>query len=271
MQTTSNKGVHKGYIENLDGKIHYWCIGEGEALLLIHQSTSSAEEYAGLIPYLADRYKLISYDWPGHGNSDDPNQEPGVEEYTQSAILVLDHLGIEKCHVLGHHGGAVVAMNLAYRQASRIGKLILSGTSGPKTETEARDFTKSLEIKKKHQLELDGRSILEAWKRYVDYLPESSPMEILRPFLNNIQARLRPYDAHYAILRWDRTPALNSLQGPVLLLQGTNDTFVSRQEKLLDIIPGSERVVVPKGGPFMFFEMPEKSAEIIKNFIEKTH
>ncbi len=271
MQTTSNKEIHKGYILTSLGKIHYWTIGKGETILLIHQSTSSAEEYAGLIPYLAGKYQLISYDWPGHGNSDDPEEEPTVEEYTQSAISVLDHLKIEKCHVLGHHGGAVVAMNLSYLQPGRISKLMLSGTSGPKNKAEAKEFTRSLEIKKRHQLELDGQSLLEAWKRYVNYLPESPSEEILRPFLNNIQSRLRPYDAHYAILRWDRKPALHSLNGPVLLIQGANDTFVSRQEKLLDIIPKSERVVVPKAGPFMFFEMPGKSAEILRNFLEKTH
>lgn len=269
MLTTSNKNIEKGYIKTSLGKIHYWTIGTGEALLLIHQSSSSGEEYARLVPYLADKYQLISYDWPGHGNSDDPDHELGVEEYTQAAFAVLDHLNIKKCHVLGHHGGALLTMNIAYLQPERVLKVILSGTSGPKTPEEIAEFTKNLGLKKKHQLERDGQSLLDAWIRYTGYLPESTPEEILVPYSNSIMSRMRPYDAHYGVLGWDRNPALHALKCPVLLIQGGEDSFVSRQEKLLDIIPNSERVVLPKAGAFSFFEKPKESSEIIKTFIEK--
>lgn len=268
MLTTKNKNIEKGYIKGPKEKIHYWKIGTGEPLLLIHQSTSSSEEYAGMIPYLSGKYQLVSYDWQGHGNSDDPDSEPTVEDYTATAISVLDHLNIEKCHVLGHHGGAVLAMNLAYVQPERVDKIILSGTSGPKTEDEAQQFTASLKIKKRHQLKKDGQSILDAWKRYVDYLPDSTPEEVLSPFLNNIMSRMRPYDAHYAILKWDRKPALHSLKGPVLLLQGAKDMFVSRQEKLLEIIPNSQRTVLENAGAFHFFDKAEESATAVAAFLK---
>lgn len=269
MHTTADKNIKKGFVNGPTGKIYYWTKGQGPALFLIHQSSSSSEEYAGLIPYLSDSYQLIAHDWPGHGNSDDPDHELGVEEYTAAALAVLDHLEIKKCSLLGHHGGALLAMNIAYGQPERVNKVILSGTSGPKTAEETAQFKSSLNLKKKHHLERDGQSIFDAWKRYADYIPHATADELLPPFLNNIMSRIRPYDAHYGVLGWDRNPALGSLDMDVLLIQGSLDTFVSRQEKLLDIIPNSERLVVENGGAFMFFGRPKESAEIIRAFLEK--
>ncbi|KAA1244921.1 alpha/beta fold hydrolase [Aquimarina sp. RZ0] len=269
MLTTTNKNITKEYIKGPFGKIHYWTVGKGEPLLLIHQSSSSCEEYARLVPFLADKFQLVSYDWPGHGNSDDPDFELGVPEYTESALAVLDYLKIKKCHVLGHHGGALLAMNIAYLQPERVYKLILSGTSGPKTEKESEKFKNSLPIKKHQVIPKDGQWILETWKRYTHYLVHVEPEEILSPFLNNIMSKMRPYDAHFGVLCWNREPALNSLKMPVLLIQGSLDTFVSCQEKLLDNIPNAERFVINNAGPFHYYGNPKESAEIINKFLSR--
>jgi len=267
MLTTSNKNIEKGYINGPNGKVHYWTIGQGEALLLIHQSSSSAEEYAGMVPYLSNTYQLISFDWPGHGNSDDPDHELGVEEYTQSALAVLDALKIKKCHVLGHHGGALLAMNIAFLQPERVLTAILSGTSGPKTKEESEAFKNNLPIKRYHEMERDGASMIAMWRRFVQYLPQTETLQVLIPFLNTLSSKLRPYDAHYGVLGWDRSPALHSLKCPVLLIQGRQDSYVSRQDQLLDIIPNSKRIVVEEAGAFLFFEKPGKCSEAIQNFI----
>ncbi|MEM6801746.1 MAG: alpha/beta fold hydrolase, partial [Bacteroidota bacterium] len=120
LPSTANKTIRRAYTDGPHGQIHYWTAGKGEALLLIHQSSSSQEEYTALVPYLAEDYFLIAYDWPGHGSSDDPDHELGVESYTESALHILDHLGISKAHVLGHHGGALLSMNLSYIHPERV-------------------------------------------------------------------------------------------------------------------------------------------------------
>ena len=269
MLTTANPKIEKGYVKSVLGKIHYWTIGKGDPLFLIHQSSSSGEEYAGLIPYLSNKYQLISFDWPGHGNSDDPESELGVEEYTEAALAILNHLNIEKCSILGHHGGALLAMNIAYLQPNRVSRLILSGTSGPKTKEEAEAFKNNLPIKRHHEIEKDGQSILDTWKRYLQYIPDTDTKNVMIAFIHNLSSKLRPYDAHYGVLGWDRNPALESLECPVLLIQGEQDAFVSRQEQLLDIIPNSERKILPNARAFLFFEKPKECSELIHSFLSK--
>ncbi|MEN0049300.1 MAG: alpha/beta hydrolase [Bacteroidota bacterium] len=266
-QSTTHKSIRRGYVDTSEGQIHYWTAGEGPALLLVHQSSSSGEEYASLVPYLADHYQLIAYDWLGHGNSDDPDFRPGVEEYSKGGEAVLEHLGIEEFSVLGHHGGALVSMYLAHKYPARVKNAILSGTSGLKPPEETAKFLASLEKKKKDELQRDGQSLINAWRRYADYLPEASAKEVLRPFMNHIMSQLRPYDAHHGVLAWDRRPALESLKCPVLLIQGMQDPYVSHQENLLKILPNAQRRVLENGGAFLFFDKAKECAEIIREFL----
>lgn len=266
-RTTSNRLFKRDYLNTPDGQIHFGTAGSGPALLLIHQSSSSMEEYASLIPYLAKTYQLVFFDLPGHGMSSDPSREPGVEEFTKVALAVIDHLQIKKCSVLGHHGGALMTMNFAYRYPERTEKVILSGTSGLKTEEEKVAFNQNLANKKKVGLAKDGQSLLLAWQRYVAYMPDAEVNDVLRPFLNSVMTRMRPYDAHHAVLKWNRQTALENLTVPVLLLQGMRDEFVSHQENLLDIIPDARREVIEDGGAFLFYDKAKECAEIIDAFL----
>lgn len=269
LQTTANKSIKQDYVNTDAGQLHFWEAGEGPVLLLIHQSSSSGEEYAAMVPYMAEKYRLIAFDWPGHGGSDDPVTELGVEEFTASALAVLDYLGISKAHVLGNHGGALIAMNLAWKHPQRVNRLILSGTSGVKEEKESEEFTESLDLERRNQVDIEGKSLSDAWGRYRAYMPNSSAEEILIPYLNNVTTRLRPYDAHYGVLRWDRRPALASLKDKrTLLMQGERDDFVSHQETLLKTLLNGERVVVENAGVFMFFEKPEASAKAVLKFLD---
>ena len=270
LKLSANPDIRKAYLDTAEGQVHFWTVGSGQPLLLIHQSSSSTEEYAAMVPFLADHFQLIAYDWPGHGRSDDPPKEYRVDEFTHVALSVLDHLDISKVHVLGHHGGALIAMNLAWRFPERVNKLILSGTSAVKEEAETKAFLHQLKETKGDTFEKNGQTILDTWKRYLHYLPNSIPEEILIPFLHNLNSKLRPYDAHFKLLNWNRRQALESLKDlDVLLCQGELDSFVSQQEKLLDLIPNAKRVIIPDAGMFYFYEKPGDCAEMIHSFLLK--
>lgn len=268
LRTTANPAIRQGYVNTPEGQIHYWEAGTGPALLLIHQAASSAEEYAGLASDLADDFRLIAFDWPGHGMSDDPARELLVDDYTDSGVAVLDHLSITRAHVLGNHGGALVAMNLAWKHPARVDRLILSGTSGVKDMDAVQEFSDDLDLGNLNQTDRAGDSLASAWDRYTRYMPNSTPGEILRPFLNAVTVRVRPYDSHYGVLRFDRRPALKSIKDRrILLMQAENDPFVSDQETLLDILPNAERVVIEDTGVFQFFENPSAAADDIRCFL----
>ena len=89
-----------------------------------------------------------------------------------------------------------------------------------------------------------------------------------RIFLNNMKERLKPFDAHDPILKWNKGEACANLKCPVLLIQGDLDSFVSGQEKLSDIIPNSTRTVMADAGAFCFYEKPNELAALVEEFLE---
>ena len=270
LKTTADKRIKQGYVDAPEGQIHYWEAGQGEPLLMIHQASSSSEEFAGMVDILSTHYRLITFDWPGHGLSDDPAYEFGADEYMTSGLRVLDHLGVQRAHVLGNHGGALVALNLAWKHPERVEDIILSGTSGVKDMEAVQEFSNDLGLDEMNRVDREGQSLSDAWSRYTRYMPNSSPGEILVPYFNNVMVRLRPYDAHYEILKFDRRPAYAAIKDKrILLMQAEGDPFVSDQELLLDILPNAEREVLEGVGLFNFYEAPAQAAKVIKAFLDR--
>lgn len=79
---------------------------------------------------LVDRYTVVLFDHRGLGESDD---DPGVPAstmlYAADVVALLDHLGIERAHMLGIAGiGSCLGQELAIRWPDRVRSLVMSGT-----------------------------------------------------------------------------------------------------------------------------------------------
>lgn len=259
----------RGYAETDMGQLHYWRAGAGPHVVLLHQSTQNAEEFRDFIPHLSDTYTVTAIEWLGHGMSADPTQEPEMADYTRTVIQAMDALEIDHAALLGHHGGANIAIDVAAQLPNRITKVIGSGT-GYRSPEEAAEMLKH-RAETDEAITADGAFLNKMWGIYTKLGGPGTSMDVMhRIFLNNMRERLRPFDAHDPILKWNKGDACAKVQCPVLLLQGDLDAFVSGQEKLLDIIPNARREVLPDMGAFCFYEQPEKLAEIVKGFLAES-
>lgn len=109
-------------------KIRYIVSGEGDPVLLIHGYTASAEtNWGSVIPALSKQYQVIALDNRGHGKSDKPE---GADQYDvemiKDSINLLDHLGIEKAHVVGYSMGGYITAKMTTLYPERM----LSATIG---------------------------------------------------------------------------------------------------------------------------------------------
>jgi len=98
---------------------------DGEAVLLIHAGTATA--YAPLMvePALADRYRLVRFHRRGFAGSDPFDGPVSIDVFVRDALALLDHLGINHAHVVGHSGSGVVALQLALDAPDRVRTLVL--------------------------------------------------------------------------------------------------------------------------------------------------
>jgi pimeloyl-ACP methyl ester carboxylesterase len=121
--------THHRFAEIAGRRIFYREAGSpsAPAVVLLHGTPNSSNQYRNLIPALADRYHVIAPDYVGFGHSD----VPGVDEfsYTFDNIAdhvagLLDHLGLQRYAIYVQDYGAPVGWRLALRHPERIAAII---------------------------------------------------------------------------------------------------------------------------------------------------
>ncbi|MBE0688315.1 MAG: alpha/beta hydrolase [Anaerolineaceae bacterium] len=101
--------------------------GEGDAIIFLHFSGANLMMWQRVVPYIQDQYSLILMDLRGHGKSDIPADGYHMDEMALDVIGVMDHLQIDKAHIIGSSLGAEVGLSMAANYPDRVISLILDG------------------------------------------------------------------------------------------------------------------------------------------------
>src|SRR5881394_3669134 len=91
-----------------DAVVHYDRTGDGPALLLLHGTAASREQW-GPLTAKAGGFTVLAPDFPGSGLTTDHGGPLTTEVLAAQAEAVLDHAGFAGAHVAGHSLGGVVA------------------------------------------------------------------------------------------------------------------------------------------------------------------
>lgn len=211
---------------------------------------------------LADRFEILAYDHRGLGRSvpDDPGREPTMADFAADAVGLLDHVGWDRCRVLGVSFGGMVAQELAVTAPERIQRLCLACTSPGGAGGSSSPLHTLADLPPDERLAqqvawLDSRTVDDAelrsvWTEMMGALAGLEPTEGMRL---QLQAR-----SHHDV--WDRLPQLDL---PVLIAAGRFDGIAlpANQEALLAQIQGAD-VHWFDGGHAFFVQDPTAMATI---------
>lgn len=119
--------------------VHCYEAGEGPPVLLLHGWPQDAWCWRYVMPLLADRHRLIAPDLRGFGQTDAPagGSYNGLT-IGADAIALLDALGIERAHLVGHDWGGFGAFAAAIAAPKRIASMVVLNTSPPWLELSPR-------------------------------------------------------------------------------------------------------------------------------------
>jgi pimeloyl-ACP methyl ester carboxylesterase len=125
------------FIDSSDTRLRYVEAGEGEAVLLLHGFLGDIEtSWIGvpygpkneILPPLARRFRTIAMDSRGHGKSDKPHDPARYGAcLADDVVALLDHLGIERAHLVGYSMGSLVAGKVVCERPDRLGKVVFGG------------------------------------------------------------------------------------------------------------------------------------------------
>src|SRR5262249_8504873 len=131
-----------GVFDSNGVKIRYVTEGKGEPVVLIHgwmaDSSMWGRDAAGNTKLKgADGFRLIALDCRGHGKSDKPHEITQYgPEMAADVVRLLDHLKIEKAHLIGYSSGAFIAGKVAATHPERVLSIVFGGQAplikGPK-------------------------------------------------------------------------------------------------------------------------------------------
>jgi pimeloyl-ACP methyl ester carboxylesterase len=115
-------------------QIRYLEEGSGEPVLLIHGLGGRLENWTAdgfLAGLAAAGFRVIAYDARGHGESSKPHDSDRYgDEDVADVLRLLDHLSIERAHVIGYSRGSWIASELVAQHPDRVSSVVYGAWGG---------------------------------------------------------------------------------------------------------------------------------------------
>jgi pimeloyl-ACP methyl ester carboxylesterase len=228
-------------------RIRYVDRGAGPPVVLVHGFTASIETSwidTGVLPDLAHDYRVIALDLRGHGKSDKPRDARAYDDLGTDVVQLLNHLGIERAHVVGYSLGGIIVAKLLTTHAERFLTAVIGGAAYRRSQSERSD----------RAAEAAAREIEHAGM-YSALVTSTAPTDEPPPTDEVIRARSHMIvaagdaRAHAALMRSRRAfvvtdAEIAAVRVPTLAVVGAADPAAPRVRAMQQRWPGLEVDVV---------------------------
>ncbi|MBY9002636.1 MAG: alpha/beta hydrolase [Candidatus Lokiarchaeota archaeon] len=271
-------------------KICYEIKGEGEPVFLVHGFSDRKEHWRGQFDNLSNYFKVIRFDNRGAGRSDRPEMVYNMELFADDIKGLLDHLKIEKAHVIGHSLGGMIVQNFAIKYPNRANKIILINTIAGMTppgvspdqgiEMYRKNAIAGIEAMEKDPL---GAFLIgskasysrEFWKQMnedpkkkfhniwsvEDLLDEKMRFGPTEKDINHQAEALKSHNVY---------EKLPKIKNEVLVIAADKDKSCPKlmNEKIHELLPNSKFIVIEKAAHQSILEYPHKINQHIIDFLK---
>lgn len=253
-------------------RLYYEAHGQGPPLVLVSGLNGVGAFWSTHVPALAERYTVIVHDHRGTGQSSASPIEYSIEQMADDLLQLLDHLGLERAHLVGHSTGGAICQGLAIDRPERVDRLVLCGTW-----TAAEGYFRQLFEIRGDILRTMGP---EAYVRtsMLFMCPPGWTRDHAETMAGEQAAMVQGFPPPEvmlsrigALLKFDRRADLPCIAAPTLVI-GARDDMVTPayySEELGRLIPGAETAILPKGGHFFPVLAPEEFRRVLLDFLER--
>lgn len=231
--------------------LHYEEWGTGTPVLLVPGLSGIGGFFTPNVPAFSARHRVVVHDHRGTGRSSRSEIVYSVEQMTEDLVKLMDRLGIQRAHLVGHSTGGAIGQTLAALAPERLSSLVLFATW-----TKADPFfTRVFEARRAL---LDAPSMMTYIRStpvflYPDWWVNENAELIAQREATALQsAPTRTIAASRidAIMAFDRTADLPKIKVPTLVICAKDDyltpPYFSRA--LAAAIPGAELEILERGG-----------------------
>lgn len=282
----SGLSARKRQIE-VDGvRVAYLDEGEGEPLVLLHGCPFHADEWRDAIPRLAGRFRVIAPDLLGLGDTEVAlTNDYRLPRDAEMVCGLLDALGIDQAHLVGHDHGGATCLLLMGSAPERLRSVVLTNIEAYNAwpSDEERIYLKLIVNRLSSPLVwalLHSRRVRRRMFAIAAHRREALSDELLEDFVAAHIAtparwqRLRRFFAWqlepaHRHLTMEAVPGMRAFTKPTLILWGRRDVNFGEAiaHRLLSDIPGAGRLQwMEQSGHLPMLEEPDAYAEAIIEF-----
>ena len=254
-------------------RLYYELHGSGEPLALVHGAWADATTWRFVVPGLAEKFRVLSYDRRGHSRSERPATQGSVDEDSDDLAALLEALDLAPAHVVANSGGGNIALRLATRRPDLFRLLschepalwgLLEGDPG--SQEMLRQVARSLEAVGRLIAEGDHEGAARQFVEEVAFGPgawdNGVPPESRAIFVQNAPTFLddllgpKPVTIEEA--------AISSLEIPVHLTDGSVSPPIFRRVigRLAELIPRVARETIAAAGHVPHQTTPQRYVEV---------
>jgi len=257
-------------------KLFYEETGSGRPIVFVHEFSGDYRSWESQVQYFCRRYRCITFNARGYPPSEVPEARSSYSQRraVDDVIEVLNHLNIEKAHIVGLSMGGFAAMNFLVHYPERALSVTLSGVGFGAEPDKTAKFREELEIAAT-RWEKEGEKFAPVWgltpgrvqfrakdprgfALFMERLAEHSPKGAANT-LRAIQRRPSPLDLK---------DELGRVTVPVLVMHGDEDHGALPTGAFLKrTIPSAGLAVLPKTGHTTNLEEPALFNYFLQEFL----
>jgi 2-succinyl-6-hydroxy-2,4-cyclohexadiene-1-carboxylate synthase len=252
--------------------------GKVPAILYLHGFLGCGNDWSEIVRRLGGDFAHLRVDLPGHWM---PASSLPLEYYSMPGcaeliVSLLDHLRIERCHLVGYSMGGRLAFYLLTHYSGRfLSAVIESASPGLKTEAERaiRKQQDQIWIERLQEQAIDG--FLDDW--YAQ--PLFSTIDKTTDRFKEMMERRRPHDSEALALSllhmgsgvmpslWDKLPRITV---PLLFVTGERDEkYCALAQEMSHLCPHAQVAIIANAGHNTHFERPEAFGEAVVQFLKQ--
>lgn len=215
--------------------LRYAVGGAGRPLVLVHGLGGTISNWRLVAPALAERYRVVAVDLPGHGGSAPLPAAPHVDAFADALLAVLEAEDALPAPWIGHSLGGLVALRAAVRRPEAVRGVVLAAAAGISSAGRRAEVTLTLlaatqpgrwiaPLRGRVSRSRRGRRLAFGWWGAAD--PAALEPEMAEAFLAGPAEHTDTTAAGRALLASDPRTDLDRVTCPCLCLWGTDDNWV---------------------------------------------
>jgi len=226
--------------------VRYRLQGEGAPVVFVHGVGGSLESWHPVLAALPPRYRMLSYDLRGHGESGKPPGPYSLDLFVADLAALLEQVSIERAALVGFSLGGLIGQAFALAHPGRLTKLvILSAVAGRTADERRRILERAARLEREGARSTVGAA-LERW-----FTPEfrAAHPEVIEARRRRVEANdPAGYAAAYRVFaESDLAERLHAIAVPTFVATGEDDVgSTPRMARLMhERIAGSRLCILP--------------------------